>query len=325
MSNSVSRPWETEDEKVTAQSATQGTPGKTGCSEIRALIPWMPTDSLSDSERDRVEKHARSCQACAERLAFAADFESHARELPDWHPEDESLVMFAEAPGRLGGRARRRLESHLAGCAVCSDCLEVLRTVEADDPERSSDLAISRAAASGASTRGRWGRLWEILAGGVLRPAPAAAYLAVAVLACVLLIVNDIGDRVSDPGGISATPPDGAWIGSAILLADDGGQARSGAEAAGVLFTADGQARQSILIEFTRLAGPPEAEGLYEIQISPEGGSAVWSSSVRGKTFADNYTLTLLLEPATLEPGDYRVEVLAPGGGPIFSSPLRVE
>ena len=318
MTDSVSYPWEAEDLKVTTQTTSRGTPGGTGCAEIRALIPWMPTDSLSQSERERVEDHTRSCKACAERLAFAADFESQAREVGDWHPEDESLVLFAEAPGRLGDRARRRLESHLEGCAVCSECIGVLCAVEANDPGSGVRSADTQAAAPDAGPRGWWGQLWDTLGAGILRPAPAAAYLVVAVLACVLLIVSQTAQGPSD-----SSPA--AWVGPAILLADESGQARSGAETESAPITTDGKVRQPIQIEFTRLAAPPEPEGLYEIQIRPEGGSAVWQSTVRGKTFAENYTLTLVLEPATLSPGDYHVVVLTPAGEQIFSSPLRVE
>lgn len=290
--------------------------GRTTCEAVRLLIPWIAAnpDAAALTEREEVEAHVAACEECAEQLAFAMRLAEEPAPA-DWHPEAASLTDYADAPHRLGAAARARLEAHLGTCPACAESVAALRAIAPPQTGEHPGLLA------------RW---WQILAGGVLRPIPAAAYLAAAVAAGALLITTHrSGDGPPGPGQAGDAP---AWLGSPHILVDGSGIDRSASGEAvatdptGAGVTVRAGARQLLLVEFTNLMAPPSPEALYRVRVQPaETDEVVWTSPVPGRAFAENYTLSLMLEPGTLSPGRYRIQVTSPEEEVVFTSGFSAE
>ncbi len=282
--------------------------GRSACETVRLLVPWYAANrtALDRTECEEVEAHVGSCEACARRLSFALRL-AEGPPPAGWHPEETTLTDYVDAPQCLGAAVRARLDAHLAACPVCAESVAALRALAPPDTPPESG-----------PRPGMWARLWRILSGGLLRPVPAAAYLVTAVAAGVLLI-STYGhhDGLRTSGGDSGA---WAWMGSPRILVDGSGIDRSIEQAeTGAFVRTD--ARELLLVEFTNLMTPPDPEGLYGVRIQPaDRDEVVWASSVAGRTFADNYTLSVVLEAGVLSPGAYRLMVLSPEGEVIFRS-----
>lgn len=292
-------------------------PSAAGCAGVRELVVWYPTADLSQDERRLIDGHAGSCEACADLLRFAAEVRSVVAAAAV-HPAAAALVQFAEDPGAMAAADRARVEEHLVGCARCAQERAILETVERDDLEPARAPRRPAAAAERAPAPSALRALWDRLAGSILEPAPAAAYLAVAVIAVAVLIGR--------PGREIEAPGSGSLVEGVVLLSDTAPGVR-GAPAPGpapaLAPQIDGERTQLLLLELTNLETPPRAADRYQVLVTPEGSSApAWKGEVLGAAFGETYSLGLVLAAGTLGPGRYEVAVIAPGGETIFRSAL---
>jgi anti-sigma-K factor RskA len=272
------------------------------CGGLDGLVAWYPTGTLDDDERRQVETHMSGCEACAQLLRFGADIRESLS--PSRHPEEEAIVLFAEDRSSLAREERDRIEAHVAECGQCREQVEVLDAVDqADRPDVST--APGR-------TEPTWvERFWRRLGQSVFSPVPAAAYLVIAIVAAGLYFVSRDG---------GSTPGVGV-----VIVPDEGGRVRSAQSGESDVVTIDTSSSRLLLFELTRLESPPEAEARYAVTIRRAGANTpVVAFDVEGRTFLDNYTIGYVLQPGTLGPGQYTVEVVAPGGEVVFQSSLYV-
>lgn len=283
------------------------------CKRIRELVAWYPTGTLTTEDRARVRNHARTCESCAEALAFAIGLQADL--VRGDHPAEESLVRFVDDRGSLSDGERIGIEKHLACCEQCRQEESILALVNGEET-RQPHLRPVRAPASG-----RFQRLWDRAAGSLLRPVLAAAYLTAAIVAIIALVARH--DNVSDR---PSAPIVGSSAGEVVLLSDAVGERRGleGPEAE-IPILAEGETR-CLLLEFTNLESPPRPEDNYAIRVlSAESNEELWRGDVTGEEFLSNYTLYLFLEPHLMSRGEYRVTVTNPQGEVIFRSRFFVE
>ena len=172
------------------------------CGEIQELITWYPGGTLDEEESGRVEKHTAECPTCHDLMRFASEFKEVLQEQYSPHPAADALVCFAESRAALDPKQRSIIERHLAGCKECQEQVSILEEVERTySEEQAADASAHypREIPVGATSGPRG--LWESLKASILRPVPAAVYLAVAVLAVGLLLLrpdwqpSGVGDR----------------------------------------------------------------------------------------------------------------------------------
>jgi len=299
--------------------------GEQGCEGIRDLIVWYPGTDLDPDERKRVEEHTASCGSCAELLGFATSMKKDLMAERSWHPKPEMLVRFVENRDEVDPSERSAIEDHLSVCQDCSEEAEILETVGKDIAVQDSVVARSRAAkpSVGTALGTRLRSFWDSLTGSLLRPVPAAVYLAVAVCALALLL-GPPGWRPSWKGTeLRPSLRNGTTVGAVTLLPDESGRVRGGPDQSEPLPMIDAGKAQFLLLEFTGLDSPPLPADEYRVEIIPEGSTVpAWVGSVRGEEFVDDYTLCLMLEPKTLKTGRYSVSVTRPDQKVIFRSPV---
>ncbi len=289
------------------------------CRAVQELLVWLPTGSLISEEKQRVERHAESCASCTELLGFASDFKAILVEEFPAHPDAAALVDFTENRVAMDSAVRSGIEGHLEVCRECRDEVEMLETVDRTAPAEDVAAPRSRQLSHkpvGASDEGR--RWWDVFAGAMLRPAAAAVYLVIAVVAVALLMTTR-PDRVvldRDAGGV---------LGGVTIVSDQSGAVR-GVESSFEPATLESGKAQFLLLELTGLDAPPMPKDMYTVRIENlHVDGSVWQMSVAGRAFSANYTLCLFLEPGSLEPGEYDVDVVAVGGEGVFHSTLFVE
>lgn len=147
---------------------------------IAPLIPWYVNGTLDDRERAEVSRHLLECADCRSLLevatrqretAPAGEHADHAL-----HVHSRILVRYAEDPAAFDAQARVEIEDRLAACSTCRDALALLHGVE-------RQIALEQAGQ--AAPAPSWNeRAFRWLAGSLLRPAPALAYLIL--LACLV-------------------------------------------------------------------------------------------------------------------------------------------
>ncbi len=287
------------------------------CGVIQELLVWMPTGSLTSLENQKVEAHVAKCEACAELLGFASEFKSILVEEFPAHPDAAALVDFVENRAAMDSSVRKGIEKHLEICRECQDEIEMLETVErtasVEDGVESRSRQVSHRSVREDVYGRRW---WEIFLGAALRPAAAAVYLVIAVVAVGLLMTRpDRGDFDGDSRGV---------LGGVTIVSDEMGAMRGGEstfEAAS--FEAD--EAQFLLLELTGLGAPPVPNDMYTVRLVQAGTDLVWERSVTGRVFSENYSLCLFLAPGSLEPGQYDVDVVDVSGGGVFHSTLLVK
>lgn len=157
---------------------------------VDLLVPWYVNGTLEADERARLEAHLETCGRCRDLLrqhgALEAGADSGSLE-PAEHVPAELLVRYADAPALLDREIRAWIASRVARCQTCGEALARLQALEG--------ALVEPAAATPA--RGFSARaLWEALAGSVLRPIPALAYLLLlALLVPTIWLVDDEGSE----------------------------------------------------------------------------------------------------------------------------------
>jgi hypothetical protein len=287
------------------------------CDGVRELVVWHPTAVLDEGERRRVETHVATCAACADLLRFASEIQGAVAAEAAVHPEAEALVRFAEDRAALDAGERARLAAHVAGCRRCAEEVAILGAVDRDESTAGLRREPSRSPA-GAGLAAPFRAVWDRLAATLLRPVPAAVYLAAAAVAIAVV--------VTQPGGDGVAPRPGSRVDGVVLLPGETSGSRGAPRDAPPVPRSAGARTQFLLLELTDLEAAPRAGERYGVVVTPEGSAApAWEGDVVGEAFTDTYSLGLVLEAGTLAPGRYDVSVVAPGGETIYRSPLAVE
>ena len=101
--------------------------------EISDLLPWYVTDNLSETERNRVEKHLKECLVCKEELEkikwiyagfYIGDSANRTK-----HIDSRLLTIYSESKKELKKEVIQRIETHLSTCIQCQNELEALIAV----------------------------------------------------------------------------------------------------------------------------------------------------------------------------------------------------
>jgi len=258
-------------------------------------------------ERRLVEEHTAVCSECADRLQFTRHLKSAIESCVELHPEPDFLVQFVEAAGDLAPEERTRIERHLAICPDCRQEVRILRNLERGP--------------------GLLERLWETMATSILRPLPAAGYLAAAATAVVLLIIQPGGESGRERSMLPGTtaPTSRSFAGPVLLLQGESATQRGEPRPVAGLPTWDAARSQLLLIEFFDLGTPPQPTDLFCVQIiAAETGALVWETRVSAESFLENYTLGLVLAPGALSAGRHQVSVDDQDGQEVFRSDLIV-
>jgi hypothetical protein len=160
---------------------------------VEELVPWFDGGDLSPGERERVERHISTCADCRGLLEQARLQRDHLarHSMADTlaHVDPVLLTEFAEHPARLDAQTREWIEGKLEECAACQEAYASLLAVNA---------ALDRRAAPAPAPAAR---AWAWLAGSVLRPAPALAYLLLLAVVAPALILSD--RRVGAPATLA--------------------------------------------------------------------------------------------------------------------------
>lgn len=298
--------------------------GESRCAEIRAILTWG--EEANEPVRGRIADHLAGCPDCAEHGRFVASIRSEMARQRSAHPDPEILVRFAEGDADLAPLLREAIEGHLLVCSVCAGEVEILDAV---DRESRAGAAGSPRAARGRDEPSGFGamlrRIGETLAGSILRPAPAAIYLATAVVAMAVILSERAPiDRPTAPP--EAAAPARTIVGGVVLLADRSATGRGdGLESPVPVLPVGGT--HFLLLELTLLNTPPDPNAVFDVGLLPEkGGAAAWQGRVRGSEFRENYTLGVYLEAKGIAPGRYSIEVAPAGGGEaIFRSIVEIQ
>jgi hypothetical protein len=216
--------------------------------------------------------------------------------------------------------ARASVESHLQMCGECRTELAMVEAVDqaepAEDPVKSPSTKMAHEPADTVGVIRRW---WDIVAGGLLRPAAAAVYLVIALAAIGLFI-----SRPDRTGSNGAGGPDRVLGGVAILSDENGVVRGGGAPSNGTTIGANDS--RFLLLELTGLDAPPDLDDVYTVRIADyDGNVASFSKTVTGAVFVENFTLCLFLDRGALPLGRYVVDVTDPDGNNVFRSSLTVE
>lgn len=299
------------------------------CQECQQLVAWYPTSSLSDAERRQVEEHAGGCAECSKLLEFASDFKNKLVATAASHPAADSLVAYAENCDGMEPSERAAVEVHLGVCGECQSEVEMLETVDQEDPAkenvemRSRQTSGRQADGMGSAHRPGFGDAkpswWDILTGAAFRPAAAAVYLAIAVVAVGLLVSK------LDPGETSGVGDLGGVLNGVTILGDESGAVRA-VDSKSSITTIDSGKVCFLLLELTELDTPPAPGDEYVVRITRDGApDASFKKTIDGAEFSDNYTLCVFLQHGVLDPGEYDVDVIRADGDRVFRSTLIVE
>lgn len=298
---------------------------ETGCGTIQELIVWSPGERLAEDERRRVAEHTSGCSECADLWRFAQDLKERAVTTGALHPDAESLVLLSENSDLLSEERRAALRDHLETCSECSNKMEILQEVdsyEIADDHRAGQTVSHGAAAGDRGEPGQSGTflalLWDKLSAGLLRPAPAALYLAVAVVAVIALL-----------SGRGPAPPEMIENGSlppVSILADETGTLRDVDSRERAVVAVDGSQSQFLLLELMNLREQPADDELFSVIVTRDGGEdPVMTATTEGRAIRDTYTIGLTVEANALRPGLHTVAVLDSDGTEVFRSHLTVE
>jgi anti-sigma factor ChrR (cupin superfamily) len=286
-------------------------------SELRQLLVWYPTATLSNQERAQVEEHVSQCAQCAELLHFVAQVESTVLADAAAHPSANELVRYTDVSTSMDDHDQVRIGQHLEICAECAREAEILCTVDQDwqarQPRRAGPAAPpipSEAHVAGsaeervvmldrqASPRYTWPRRCFDLA---VRPAAAAVYLLAAMVLLVLLVIRPgASDRVE------------TRIDSIVVLSDASVPLRGLPPRKTII---EARYTNRLLLELTNLDHHPGEDDLFVVRIvTDQAEHAAWTAEVRGRDLARDYAMLLTLPAWSLAPGIYTVETVEVSG-----------
>ena len=139
--------------------------------EVVPLLPELLDGELAAPLDTQAQQHVAGCEECA---ALGTTYRQLMRALraPQGvsHPVSEALVAYATGFGALDAAARRQIETHLTGCADCSDDVAATREAMAEQ---------ERTPHRGAARRAWLQRVWRS-AGGRSAIAAAAVFAVLA-------------------------------------------------------------------------------------------------------------------------------------------------
>lgn len=281
----------------------------TGGDDVAPLIPWYATGTLAADESARVEEHLASCDACRELLVLARGFRRMAPQVTHEtlfdHVQSQRLVEFAADPAALDPDARRFVTEHIRACAVCAEAVEILedmtRVPVAIDLEGARETA---ARPPGRTLQRMWEEIWRRLSRTLLHPAPALAYLVALVAFLAILPL-----RGPAPGTGSPRPPASPAPGVSIVPPVFDLPAET-------VFRGQGKPPDPLVVPYRAGTGTvalalvadveddvlrdPAATLRVEIV---QGDRVVLADSRPGSDFDSRGRLTILIDPAAVEPG----------------------
>jgi hypothetical protein len=290
----------------------------TAMDDIAPLIPWYATGTLAPQESAQVEEHLASCDECRNLLAVARGFRRLGPQVKYEtlfdHVQSQRLVEFAADPASLEPDARRFITDHIRACAVCAEALEILEDMSRV-PVTSDDGGAREAAAHppGRTLRQTWQEIWRRLSRTLLHPAPALAYLVALVTFLAVLPLRQpapgtglapLAQPTGTPRPAAPPVPGVAILPPAVDLPGETvfrGQGkppdplvvpyRVGTQAVAIALVAD--------VEDDVLQDPAAA---FHVEIV-QGDRVVLADSRPGTDLDKSGRLTILLDPAALEPG----------------------
>lgn len=309
----------------------QDRPESVPCADVALLIPFAANGTIGDAERGIVERHMASCAVCAAAHRFAVDLRTGMRAAAlHEHVDPARLVAFAEDPSGVEDSERMMIEAHLHQCDGCAaEHAVLLRVEDADQGDARADVPRPAARAQASRVSDAVERIVNRLreaAWTALSPAPAMAYLVVAVLATGLLLLRPAWLVTGKPGDPGTAVSEAPWrVGGGVLLTDDRAVYRGGTAPQPDIPEVDAGDDRVLILELTDLPAAPAQEDVYRLRIVASGESRpVWERTVTGSLFARDYTLCLPASSLGLEPGAYVIEALDPSGREVFRAAFRV-
>jgi hypothetical protein len=283
------------------------------------LVPWLPTEALDEEERRDAEAFAGEDGEGAELRALAEAIDREAREYGLDHlleePHPELLRRWVADPQSLAEDARRIVERSLGSSEETRALVAILREVQRE-LERGE---VSAAEARPPVSREFWRRIWEGLAGTVLAPAPALAYLVLLAIALPLFVGRQ---------GDEAAAPPAARVARVRTLEGEVSLRGPARRAPLTVEAARGAMLLELALDLEPAMRAPDAR--FEARLLAEG-KTLWKTARPPDDLGEDDTLALLLEPEGLEEGEvYRLEVrfrrsLDPlDGEPVFSRQVEL-
>lgn len=279
--------------------------------ELQNDIPEYLASRLEREARQRLERHLRECEACAERVRTGRGLVSAMRaggeEIFSPHPSEVALRAYA-----LGERTAERaaIARHLATCATCE--LEVSAWKFREEASRRGLAAAAPRAAEPRASRHR------------IHPLSLAAGLLVGVGVAVLA-------RLGLPPELPAPPtaaPAAEWSGAAPLFVLE--SPLRGAEGPAT-YPIEGDAPYVLLAVQPALPeGAPDAS-VYRFAILDAGSHAAWSADLTAsrirRLLETSQVVTLPVPSRDLAAGRYALRVTAasePGAPPLLEIPFEI-
>ena len=156
---------------------------------VSSLLAFYANETLDREDRLRVEAHLSDCDECRALL----DLARAAREMgggdfdPSGHVQAQLLAEYAGEPEALEAETRARVASHLQACEICASVVPVLRSMPGDGREKRLATSVRPAAS----------RLRDLLNATLLRPVPAVAWLALALVVFIWIARGDGTGRIA--------------------------------------------------------------------------------------------------------------------------------
>jgi hypothetical protein len=258
-----------------------------------SLLVFHANGTLVAEERRRVEAHAEGCSECRALLGLATLARGEMADPgfdPVEHVQAQLLSEFVETPEALGEETRAWVASHLQLCDVCASVVPVLRGLDAETGARPMGEASPTALV----------RLWETLKATILRPIPALAYLAVALIG-VVWILRGGGPGISEQGPAMLLP---------VPIVVHGEIAMRGVETAPppmrIVATAGTPLRLALRTDLDPEETSPGAPRLR--LVLRRGTDVLWSAAVDPGTIPADGALEMALQPERL-PRDVPLEL----------------
>ena len=250
---------------------------------VASLLPWYVQGTLAEKERVRVERHLQSCRGCADLREQAAELKDLYASTPfallEEHPQAQLLGEVADDPAALGPETVRWVLAHAAACVACGDALAACRALLAELEPRAAGPVPAPASARFAA------RVRRLLAGPILRPLPALAYL-LALIALAIPAYRHLSEPGIETGVIAELPRE-------IVVTDDLVRDATGPGAA-IDLPRGGAVilRLQTGIDREDLQDPGAA---FRVEIRRDG-EVIWSERRTGAAFDPDGTIRITLD-----------------------------